>query len=146
MRQALDALEGLPGTRLTAASRLYRSAPLGPPGQPPYVNAAAGLETRLAPLDLLRALQALEDAQGRRRDGPRWGPRTLDLDLLLYQDWVMESEALRLPHPEMHRRAFVLLPLLEIAGGGLRIPGHGRLSDLCAACDPGAALPLETCP
>jgi len=112
--RALEELESLPLTRRVAASRLYASRPVGPADQPDYVNAVAHLVTRLSPLALLDQLQALEQRHGRVR-GRRWGPRTLDLDLLLYDDRRLTLPRLTLPHPEMARRAFVLVPLAELA-------------------------------
>ena len=107
------------------ASSFIETAPVGgPPGQPPYLNAAAELSTTLAPWDLLHALQQVEDAFGRTRE-VRWGPRTLDLDLLLYDDRVIETPALTVPHPRMHERRFVLGPLCEIAPGAVH-PVLGR--------------------
>lgn len=113
---ALDQLAAIPGTRLVAVSSIYQSAPVGPPDQPDYLNAVAELATSLAPEALLDALQAIETKQGRVR-GRRWGERTLDLDLLLYGDQTIESERLVVPHPQMKQRAFVLIPLQEIAPG-----------------------------
>ncbi len=115
LRAALEALDGRNGVRVVRASSTIETDPVGgPPGQPPYLNAAAELRTTLAPEPLLRALQAVEDAFGRTRE-VRWGPRTLDLDLLLYGDRVIETPALTVPHPRMHERRFVLEPLCEIA-------------------------------
>jgi 2-amino-4-hydroxy-6-hydroxymethyldihydropteridine diphosphokinase len=139
VRQALSALSGLPETRLLAASALYATDPVGPQDQPSYVNAAARIETRLSPLDLLAALLAIEAAQGRRRDGTRWGPRILDLDLLLYGETELDLPGLRLPHPEIRHRGFVLIPLADVAPLGLAIPGQGILRDLLAAC-PGTGV------
>lgn len=136
LRTALRALAALPDGRLLACSALYRTAPVGPADQPDYINAAACLRTRLPPLELLQALQRIEQAQGRRRDGTRWGPRTLDLDVLLYDDRRIALQGLRIPHPEMGRRAFVLIPLAEIAPADLHIPGQGSLRALLARCDP----------
>ncbi|MEJ2059047.1 MAG: 2-amino-4-hydroxy-6-hydroxymethyldihydropteridine diphosphokinase [Gammaproteobacteria bacterium] len=130
--RALEELDELPETRRVKASGLYRNPPMGPQDQPDYVNAVARLETALTPLALLDALLAIEQAHGRIR-ALHWGPRTLDLDLLLYGDQVLDHERLRLPHPGLHERAFVLYPLLEI-DPGLEIPGLGRLRDLAAAC------------
>lgn len=113
VRQALEDLETLPDTQVLKASSLYRSAPVEASG-PDFVNAVAQLSTRLAPLDLLAALQRLERAAGRERAW-RNAPRTLDLDILLYGDIEIDSPALSLPHPRMNARAFVLLPLAEIA-------------------------------
>jgi 2-amino-4-hydroxy-6-hydroxymethyldihydropteridine diphosphokinase len=131
VQRAFAALEALPQTRLVARSSLYRSPPMGPPDQPDYVNAVAALLTALPAADLLAALQSIEDAQGRRRDGPRWGPRTLDLDLLLYGELAVNSDRLVLPHPGLAERAFVLVPLLEVAPG-LRIPGGPSVAQLAS--------------
>ncbi|WP_447045441.1 2-amino-4-hydroxy-6-hydroxymethyldihydropteridine diphosphokinase [Vreelandella sp. H-I2] len=114
VRQALNELATLPLSRLTAASSLYVSRPVGPQDQPDFINAVAALETRLSPLALLDQLQALEQ-QHRRRRQRHWGPRTLDLDLLLYANDQINSSRLRVPHPQMTARAFVLVPLSEIA-------------------------------
>ncbi len=131
LRCAIDALAKLPNTRLLSQSSLYSSPAEGPAGQPDYMNAVAELETCLSPADLLEALQGIEDAQGRRR-GLRWGARTLDLDLLLWGTQLQSSAKLSLPHPEMHRRAFVLVPLREVAPA-LEIPGHGLITKLLDA-------------
>lgn len=136
LRGALAALAGLPGTRHFASSGLYRNPPMGPPGQPDYVNAAAGLLTTLPAAELLAALQAIEAAHGRQRGGIRWGPRTLDLDLLLYGALQLRSENLTLPHPGLTERPFVLIPLLEIAPG-LRVPGGATIAKLVAAVGDG---------
>lgn len=129
---ALMELAALPGTRLLARSRLYRTPPWGPVPQPDYVNAVAQLRTSLEPLDLLDRLLAIERAAGRdRMRAPHWGPRTLDLDVLLYGDAMIDVPGLRVPHPRLHERAFVVVPLHEIAPG-LRIPGQGLLADLHA--------------
>jgi len=132
-RQALLALSGLPHSRLLAWSSLYRSAPMGPADQPDYVNGVAALTTGLEPLALLDALQRIEQQQGRLRNGNRWGPRTLDLDLLLYGDEVIEHPRLVVPHYGMPEREFVLYPLAEIAPS-LRLPGGQRLSNLVEGC------------
>jgi 2-amino-4-hydroxy-6-hydroxymethyldihydropteridine diphosphokinase len=125
---AFRELDALPATRLLRRSPLYRSAPLGPPGQPEYVNAAAMLETRLTPHALLDLLQGIERRHGRLR-GERWGPRSLDLDLLLFADRRIDSRRLQVPHPEISRRPFVLIPLYDIAPD-LTLPGVGPLSAL----------------
>ncbi len=132
VRRALAALAELPGTRLLAASSLYRSAPLGVIAQPDFINAVAAAETTLAARALLEALLAAERRFGRRRDFPG-APRTLDLDLLLYGDRVIAEPGLVVPHPRMHERAFVLAPLAEIAPD-IAIPGKGRAGALLAAC------------
>jgi 2-amino-4-hydroxy-6-hydroxymethyldihydropteridine diphosphokinase len=137
VHRAFQALSTLPAGRLVAQSPLYRSAPVGgPPGQPDYINAVAALDTTLNPDQLLAALRAIETGQGRVR-AERWGPRTLDLDLLLYDRLVRDDPWLTLPHPRLHQRAFVLYPLYDIAPD-LDIPGHGSLAALRAHC------PLQT--
>lgn len=115
LRGALQALAELPGSRLAAVSSLYASDPLGPADQPRYVNAVAALETDLEPLALLDALQRIELAQGRERKAERWGPRTLDLDILLFGERLIDQPRLQVPHYHMQARAFVLYPLAEIA-------------------------------
>lgn len=134
LSRALQALAGLPETLLVAVSGRYRNPPMGPRDQPDYLNAVAGLLTRLAPGALLAALQGIENDQGRRRDGPRWGPRTLDLDLLAYGNVRLESDALTLPHPGICSRPFVLVPLAEVAPG-LRLPDGQSVAALAAAAD-----------
>ncbi len=109
IQAALDAFERLPETRLVAVSPLYISDPLGPADQPRFVNGVAALDTNLAPLDLLDALQAIELEQGRVRD-LRWGPRTLDLDILLFGEQLLDLPRLKVPHYHMQARAFVLYP------------------------------------
>jgi 2-amino-4-hydroxy-6-hydroxymethyldihydropteridine diphosphokinase len=116
IRAACKALSCLPQGRLLSVSSLYRTAPVGPQDQPDYLNAVALLETAQAPHALLRQLQCIEQAQGRVRI-QRWGARTLDLDLLLYDDLVLNTPDLQIPHPRMHERHFVLAPLLELAPG-----------------------------
>jgi 2-amino-4-hydroxy-6-hydroxymethyldihydropteridine diphosphokinase len=135
VRRALKALAGLPETTVITHSSLYRSEPLGPAGQPDYINAVAALETGLAPLDLLTALQNLEHEQGRVRE-ERWGPRTLDLDILLYGEEQWDDPRLTLPHPGLYERNFVLYPLVEIAPE-LQIPDRGPLTALLALCPQG---------
>ncbi|MCE9584071.1 MAG: 2-amino-4-hydroxy-6-hydroxymethyldihydropteridine diphosphokinase [Planctomycetes bacterium] len=129
LNAAIRALARLPGTRLAALSRFIETEPVGPP-QPRFLNAAVLLETTLSPEELLGALLGIEAALGRIRDVPR-GPRCIDLDLLTHGTSKRRSAHLILPHPELHRRAFVLEPLAEIAPG-LRIPGRGRVLDLLA--------------
>ena len=142
LRAALAALDGLPGTRLLRASRFYRTPAWGVEAQPDFINAAALLETTLAPRPLLEALLDIERAHGRERaaDGSRWGPRTLDLDLLLYGDAVIDEAGLVVPHPQLHARAFVLVPLAEIAPDA-QVPGRGRLDALLAGVDAGDIVP-----
>ncbi|HSW15421.1 MAG TPA: 2-amino-4-hydroxy-6-hydroxymethyldihydropteridine diphosphokinase [Solimonas sp.] len=132
-RQILDAIDGLAACgRLLACSSLYRTAPLGEPGQPDYCNAACLLDTALSAEALMDRLLELERAAGRVRDGRRWGARRLDLDLLHVEGVTLETPKLRLPHPEIARRNFVLVPLAEIAPE-LLIPGVGRIAAAAAA-------------
>ncbi len=129
---AFDELARLPATRLTGRSALYRSAPVGGPPQPDYVNAVARLETRLAAAQLLRELHAIERRRGRERAFAN-APRVLDLDLLLYGDAVASGPDVTVPHPRMHERAFVLEPLLELEPG-IEVPGHASARALLEAC------------
>jgi 2-amino-4-hydroxy-6-hydroxymethyldihydropteridine diphosphokinase len=145
-RQVLDALDGLgrlPDTRVLARSRLYRTPPWGVLAQPPFVNAAAMLETGLAPHALLDALLAIEQAAGRVRAGGRWGPRTLDLDLLHVDGVRVDDARLVLPHPRIAERAFVLLPLNDVAPL-LELPGQGRVGELLARVDRGGCEVLPS--
>ncbi|ENO86753.1 2-amino-4-hydroxy-6-hydroxymethyldihydropteridine diphosphokinase [Thauera linaloolentis] len=130
---ALQRLAELPGTRVVAHSSLYRSAPVGVEGQPDYINAVIELSTALAARPLLDALLSIEHEGGRTRDS-RMAPRTMDLDLLLHGDAVIDEPGLQVPHPRMHLRAFALVPLAEIAPDAA-IPGHGP----AAALLPGVA-------
>jgi 2-amino-4-hydroxy-6-hydroxymethyldihydropteridine diphosphokinase len=144
LRDAFHALDALPRTRLLRASRLYRTPAWGRHDQPDFVNAAAKLETGLAARVLLDALLDLERGFGRDRgrDAGRWGPRTLDLDLLLFDDAAIDEAGLRVPHPHLHERGFVLVPLFEIAPDA-DIPGHGtvRAAHAAVAKDGIEALP-----
>ncbi len=140
---ALKKLAALPETVLTARSNWYRTQPVGPQDQPDFINGVARLETRLRPEPLLRQLQQIERAQGRRPSAVRWGPRVLDLDLLLYGTLHQDRPKLRIPHPELGRRAFVLIPLAEIAPPDLCIPGQGRLDQCLAACSHAGVWPLD---
>jgi 2-amino-4-hydroxy-6-hydroxymethyldihydropteridine diphosphokinase len=132
VREGIAALAALPQSRLAAASSLYRSAAVGYDAQPDFVNAVAQLSTVLAPQDLLAALLAIEKRFGRVRSFPN-APRTLDLDLLLYDAQCMAEPGLALPHPRMHQRAFVLAPLVEIAPACV-IPGIGSAADWLERC------------
>ena len=132
LRRALEKLAPTQKLTVTACSRFYRSAPLGPPGQSDYCNAVCAVQTELSPLELLRWLHEIEDAAGRVRGGTRWGPRVLDLDLLLYDDLVLDTPELTLPHPQMHLRNFVLVPLAELSPD-LTVPRRGVVSDLLRA-------------
>ena len=141
LRRAVQALAQLPASRLIAQSRLYRSRPLGPQNQPDYLNAVAALDTELAADELLRQLQAVEQGQGRVRGALRWGPRTLDLDILLYGDAVIDSSRLKVPHPGLAQRNFVLYPLYELAPD-LILPDGRALRGLRDACSPDGLEPL----
>ena len=132
LRAGLAALEGIPTTRLVAQSSLYRSAPLGFAEQPDFVNAVAQIHTGLTARALLDALLAIERGFGRSRSHAN-SPRTLDLDLLLYDMMEIDEPGLRVPHPRMHTRAFVLAPLAEI-DPGIEIPRQGPIAPLLAAC------------
>ena len=143
IQAALDAFERLPETRLVAVSPLYISDPLGPADQPRFVNGVAALDTNLAPLDLLDALQAIELEQGRVRD-LRWGPRTLDLDILLFGEQLLDLPRLKVPHYHMQARAFVLYPLADLAPD-LRLPDGRHLPELLAASNAFRA-PDPACP
>ncbi len=132
---ALVELGGLPATRVIHQSALYRTPPMGPQDQPDYINAVVELETGLAPLALLDELQRLENLHRRVRGSERWGPRTLDLDILLYGELRLDEARLTVPHPGVAQRAFVLVPLAEIAPA-LTIPGLGPVRRLCEAVDP----------
>lgn len=138
LRSTFPALDALPDTRLLRASSLYITPAWGVTAQPDFINAVALLETALPPQDLLAHLLAIERAAGRERraDGSdRWGPRTLDLDLLLYGDLVIDQPGLHVPHPHLHERVFALLPLVEVAPDAV-IPGFGLAREVLA--------PLET--
>ena len=136
IRRAIHALDRLPRTRVVSDSGLFLSKPMAPPTgpirQPDYCNAVAKIETGLLPLELLDHLQQIEQSQQRKRT-QHWGPRTIDLDLLMYDDIEMNSERLTLPHPGMHAREFVLYPLSNI-DDSLEIPGRGMLRDLIERC------------
>ncbi|PIB44818.1 2-amino-4-hydroxy-6-hydroxymethyldihydropteridine pyrophosphokinase [Pseudomonas sp. 2822-15] len=132
LRSAVEALAQLPDTNLVGVSAFYQSDSLLP-GQPRYTNAVAALNSDLAPLDLLDALQAIENDQGRERL-ERWGPRTLDLDILLFGQRLIDEPRLKVPHYQMHLRAFVLYPLAELAPADLQLPNGQTLSELLAAC------------
>src|SRR5688500_20215659 len=132
----MRALDVLPQTRLLRASRLYRSRAWGVETQPDFINAVAMLESRLPARTLLDELLAIERAHGRDRNAEtRWGPRTLDLDLLLHGEAVIDEPGLRVPHPHLHERAFALLPLVDVAPDAL-IPGIGPARDALRALSP----------
>jgi 2-amino-4-hydroxy-6-hydroxymethyldihydropteridine diphosphokinase len=141
VRLAVRALSGLPDTRLTALSSWYRNPPMGPADQPYYLNGVAALETTLSARALFGRMLAIESEQGRRRHR-RWGPRTLDLDLLAYGDLRLDDSDLVLPHPGLADRAFVLVPLAEIAPDAV-IPGLGVVKALRDALAPASRQAME---
>ncbi len=126
---AFELLARIPGTRLIRKSSLYRSSPFGGVEQPDFVNAAAALMTRLLAAELLLELQRIENECGRERGDIQWGPRVLDLDLLVYSNQKIDEQGLTVPHPGIGERNFVLLPLAEVAPG-LNIPGLGQIEKL----------------
>ena len=130
--RAVLALSRAGGIELAGVSSYYRSAPWGEPAQPDFINAVARVETMLTPEALLAVLQGIEAQAGRRRER-RWGPRALDLDLLLHEGELRDTPLLQLPHPRMHERGFVLVPLLELAPEVV-VPGLGRARDLLQQC------------
>jgi 2-amino-4-hydroxy-6-hydroxymethyldihydropteridine diphosphokinase len=134
VESAFERLGEIPGTRIVSRSSLYRSSPLGGIEQPDFLNAVAGLLTTLSARELLAALLDIEKAQGRERSDTRWGPRVLDLDLLVYADRVINDESITVPHPGIAERNFVLLPLGEIAPQ-LVIPVLGRVANLAVNTD-----------
>lgn len=134
IRAAVEHIAQIEGVRLLAQSSVYDTAPVGPPDQPRYLNAAVAVATRRGPRELLAELLAVEATLGRERDGSRWTARTIDLDLVLFGECVLAEGDLQVPHPRFRERAFVLLPLAEIAGGA-RDPVTGeRLESLLRAC------------
>lgn len=133
VQRALERLADLPDSELVTASPLYRSAPMGPADQPEYINAAAALLTCLEARDLLGALIGIETAMGRVREGERWGPRIIDLDLLVFGRLELDEPGLRVPHPGISSRNFVLYPLRDLAPE-LWVPGQGRVAALASVC------------
>jgi 2-amino-4-hydroxy-6-hydroxymethyldihydropteridine diphosphokinase len=129
---AIRDIEAIAGLELVAQSSLYHSPPMGPQDQPDYINAVVAVETELAPLAVLDALQHIEQSHGRIRKR-HWGERTLDLDILLVDDRVINETRLTVPHPGIAERAFVVYPLAEIAPD-LTIPGKGKLADIKTNC------------
>ncbi|AGE87533.1 hypothetical protein CSSP291_14800 [Cronobacter sakazakii SP291] len=134
VNNALAALARIPGSRVVATSSFYRTPPLGPQDQPDYLNAAVALETMLSAEALLDNTQRIELEQGRVRKAERWGPRTLDLDIMLFGDATINTERLIVPHYDMKNRAFMLLPLSEIAPA-LRFPDGELLADVLERLD-----------
>jgi 2-amino-4-hydroxy-6-hydroxymethyldihydropteridine diphosphokinase len=129
LRAAVAALDATEGVQVSAVSALRETEPVGYLDQPRFLNGAVALETTLAPRELLDALLAVERSLGRTRGGPRFGPRTIDLDLLLYGEESIDEQGLTVPHPRLHERAFALEPLAEL-DPDLVVPGHGPLETL----------------
>lgn len=135
LQAGLDALAARPGVVIQAVSPVYETDPVGGPVQPAYLNAVALLEVTMEPSSLLRTLHEVEAATGRvRRE--RWGPRTLDVDLVAAPPYAGRYDSVQLPHPRAHERAFVLRPWLDVEPGA-ELPGHGAVADLLAALPPG---------
>ncbi len=134
VQNALDALAAIPQTRVVAVSSFYRTPPYGPQDQPDYLNAVVELATALQPDALLDHTQRVEQEQGRVRKAHRWGPRTLDLDVLLFDRQTLASDRLTVPHYDMHNRAFMLVPLLEIAPA-ITLPNGTPVASLLAPLD-----------
>ncbi len=145
VKEALRRLAEVEEVELLKVSSLYRNPPLGPPGQPWYVNAVAQFKTRLAPEELFRALVKIEAAMGRVR-GEHWGPRLIDLDLLLYDGEIINGPELTVPHAEMHRRAFVLAPLAEIAHGAWHPVLQKTAAELLKELGPAEVAALQPVP
>lgn len=135
VKTAIANLSMLPETTILKQSSFYQSRPIGPPDQPDYINAAVALETRLSPEALLKALQVLEENQGRQRSAIRWEARVIDLDILLYGNEVIRTETLSIPHLQLKVRAFVLYPLTEIAES-LVLPTGESVLALKEQCPP----------
>lgn len=131
--EAVEELEMIPDTILAERSTLYSAKPMGHADQPDYVNAVVAMDTLLSADELHKALIKIEDLQGRVREGEKWGPRIIDLDLLLYGSSTIDTATLTVPHPGMHERDFVIIPLEEVAGN-LKIPGRGNLYSLINKC------------
>lgn len=142
LQSGFAALARLPDTQLVAQSSLVRSAPVGYADQPDFINAVAAIRTALAPRGLLDALLAIERAHGRVREFPN-APRTLDLDIALYGEQIIHEPGLSIPHPRMHERAFVMVPLAEIAPDAI-VPGRGRVRELLAGVDVNSVRRIDT--
>lgn len=140
---AVREIATLHGVKEIALSPLYQTQPVGPQDQPDYINAVLRIETKLPPLKLLKQCQAIENRHGRVRL-VHWGARTLDVDILLYGDQIIDFADLSIPHPELAKRAFVLYPLADVAPSDLLVPGKSNLSDLLAACPSSGIFRIES--
>jgi 2-amino-4-hydroxy-6-hydroxymethyldihydropteridine diphosphokinase len=134
LRRAIELLGETEGVEVVAASTLRETDPVGVVDQPRFLNGAVALDTELSARELLSLLLAVERRLGRERDGARWGPRTIDLDLLVYGDATVDEPGLRVPHPRLHERRFALEPLAEL-DPELVVPGAGEVKGLLAALD-----------
>jgi 2-amino-4-hydroxy-6-hydroxymethyldihydropteridine diphosphokinase len=134
LRRAVELLGAAEGIEVVAVSAFRETDPVGVPDQPRFLNGAVEVETTLAPRGLLETLLGVERSLGRVRDGRRWGPRVVDLDLLVYEGHVVDEPGLRIPHPHVHERWFALEPLSDL-DPALEIPGHGSVTSLIAALD-----------
>ena len=134
LKEALSRLDQTDGIEVRRASSFYRTPPWGDEQQNDFINAVVQIETRLDPLSLLHSLQSIENAMGRQRSGRQWGPRIIDIDLLLFGDQTVSSAELCVPHPRMFERAFVLLPLAEL-DADIDIPGQGEVGALLTQLD-----------
>jgi len=142
IKTALGRLDLTEGVKILKTSAMYQTPPWGDVSQDDFINAVVQIETSLEPMPLLRSLQSIENAMGRQRSEHRWGPRLIDIDLLLYGDVQCHTEHLELPHPRMHERAFVLVPLCELETN-LVIPGRGVANKLLQQLDCGGILRLN---
>ena len=133
IKRAIASLKKINDTKFISVSSNYRSAPMGPQDQPDYINAVAKVATNLSAENLLDELQNIENKQGRVRK-QHWGPRTVDLDILLYGNEVISTERLTVPHAGISERNFVLYPLCDLVGDGFEIPSIGKMSELLAVC------------
>lgn len=137
LRWAAGRLAAINAVRVCAYSPIYMSEPVGLIDQPEFANAVLKIETSLSARELLDYVRQLEAERGRNRTGPRWGPRTLDLDILLYDDKIITEQDLIIPHPRMTQRNFVLIPLRDLEGDDFKVPGYGTIRDLAASCPAG---------
>ena len=143
LTEATWAIDSLPQTSIRAQSRYYRTPAWGNTEQPDFINAVLELQTRLAPRVLLDCLLEIEERFGRvRSEGEKWGPRVIDLDLLTFGVEEIDEPGMHLPHPHLHERAFVLVPLAEIAST-MQLPGLGQVSELLAGVDPAGIIPID---
>ena len=127
LEKGIRQINHLPETNIIKRSSLYKSKPLGPKNQPNFINAVIKIKTNFGPMELLNMLQDIENKHHRRRT-KKWGPRTLDLDILIFNQIEMNDERLVIPHPEMINRDFVLIPLFEVTNYNFNIPKYGKLN------------------